>query len=251
MENKKLNVTLGGDNNEIIWREGTAPENFKVRKGLKVEGTITVPLRHLEKETLTEREFGTDYLKPQSKDVINESYLTVDRDKMAIEFVEFAGKEHESRYIGKLVLNPDFEKFGINQNESSTPLQLAELIKMNRSFFESKTEAMKLVSELRGFEAKVNREVEAKADDRANRKVLLAQTVTTNIPEGFKLKLPIFKGAEPVTFEVEIGIDPHDLSCRLISPEANDIVNDTKNEIIDGQLAEISELHPGLRIFEI
>lgn len=246
-----MNVTLGGDNNEIIWREGAAPENFKVRKGLTVTGTIGVPLVHLAKETLTQLADDRETLSPGENNVINESYLTVDRDKMEIVFVEFAGKEYESRYIGRLVLGPDFEKFGINQNKSYTPLELAELIKMNRSFFESKTEAMKLVSELRNFEAKVNREVEAKADDRANRKVLLAQTVSTNVPDGFKLKLPIFKGADPKVFEVEIGIDPMDLSCRLISPEANDIVNDTKNDIIDDQKTKIQELHEGLRVFEL
>lgn len=246
-----MNVTLGGDNNEIIWREGAAPENFKVRKGLTVTGTIGVPLVHLAKETLTQLADDWETLSPGEINVINESYLTVDRDKMEIVFVEFAGKEYESRYIGRLVLSPDFEKFGINQNKSYTPLELAELIKMNRSFFESKTEAMKLVSELRNFEAKVNREVEAKADDRANRMVLWAQTVSTNVPDGFKLKLPIFKGADPKVFEVEIGIDPMDLSCRLISPEANDIVNDTKNDIIDDQKTKIQELHEGLRVFEL
>lgn len=248
----KTNLKLAlGDANEVIWREGAAPENFKVRKGIKVQGTIGVPLVHLAKETITEHEDSVEELKPGRPNVIDESYLTIDRDKMEIVFVEFAGKEYESRYIGKLSFSPDFEKFGINQNQSYTPLGLAELIKMNRSFFESKTEAMKLVSELRNFEAKVNKEVEAKADDRANRKVLLAQTVSTNVPNGFKLKLPIFKGADPKVFEVEIGIDPMDLSCRLISPEANDIVNDTKNDIIDDQKTKIQDLHEGLRIFEL
>lgn len=248
--NSNLKLAIG-DAKEVIWREGAAPENFKVRKGITVEGTIGVPLVHLAKETVTELADLTEELKPGKPNVIDESYLTIDRDKMEIVFVEFGGKEYESRYIGRLFFSPDFEKFGINKNESYTPLELAELIKMNRSFFDSKTEAMKLVSELRGFEAKVNKEVEAKADDRANRKVLLAQTVTTNIPNGFKLKLPIFKGMEPRTFEVEIGIDPMDLSCRLISPEANDIVNDTKNDIIDDQKTKIQDLHEGLRIFEL
>lgn len=110
---------------------------------------------------------------------------------------------------------------------------------------------MRLVSELMGFEAKINKEVEAKADERANRRVLLAQTVTTNLPESFKMKIPIFKGQPEQIIEVEIGIDPVDLSCLLVSPEANDIITEVKNSIIDEQLAEISKLHPSLRIFEV
>src|SRR5690606_9546607 len=107
-----------------------------------------------------------------------------------------------------------------------TALQLADKIRMNRSFFENKSDAMRLVSELREFEAKVNKEVESKADGRANRRVLLAQTVTTNVPESFRMNVPVFKGLGKVAIEVEIGIDPYDLSCRLISPGANDHIHE-------------------------
>ena len=250
MDNFK--VEIKSSNPELIIRHGVAPENFKVRKPISIAGTIGLPLAHLSQGTLTElSDSQVRTLSVGSIITIEESYLIIDRDKMFIEFVENAGKEYESRYNGKLSLNPDFKKFAVNGTETWTTIELANLIKMNRSFLESKSVAMKLVSDLRDFEAKVDKEVESKISDRGDRRVLKAQTVTTNIPAGFKMKLPIFKGQDEVIFEVEIGIDPYDLTCRLISPEVNDIINETKNSIINTQMDAIIALHPTLRIFEL
>lgn len=248
----KLEVKVSSENPELIIRQGEAPENFKVRKGIIIGGTIDLPLAHLSKTSVTQlNEEDGFFVKPGEDQSVYESYLTIDRDKMTIELVENAGKEYESKYSGSLKLHPDFNKFGVNTDATWTTIELANLIKMNRSFLESKTVAMKLVSELRDFEAKVDKEVENKISDRGDRRILKAQTVTSNIPAGFKLKVPIFKGQPEVTFEVEIGIDPYDLSCRLISPEVNDIINETKNTVIDAQKEAIQNLHPELRIFEL
>lgn len=252
MAELKNKIIVNAKDGELIVRTGEAKPNFKVRKGIDVSGNIEVPLRHLEKLTATELDDDAIVLQSGKESIIIESYLTVDRDAMQIGFKENAGKEYESRYLGTLALDTDFLGFGINDaSVTYTTLQLAEKIKMNRSFFEKKTDAMRLVSELRGFEAKVNKEVEAKVDDRANRRVLLAQTVTTNIPESFKMNIPVFKGQGKVILDVEVGIDPYDLSCRLISPEVNDHIHEIKNQVIDEQLDAIRDLHPELRIFEI
>lgn len=248
MSNEQVKINVEPVDGELVLRTGKATENFKVRKPIQIVGTIGIALSQLSKKSTTMLE--DEALSLES--YIDESYLTVDRDAMIIEFVENAGKDYESVYSGKLTFDSDFEKFGINKAAVSyTPMKLAEMIKMNRSFFEQKTEAMRLVSVLMGFEAKVNKEVEAKDDGRANRRILRAQTVTTNIPEGFTMKLPIFKGQPSKSVAIEIGIDPNDLSCRLISPEVNDYIIETKNEIIDGQISEIQKLHPELRIFEL
>jgi len=251
MSEEKYNISLLDGQNTLTILHGEARPNFEIRKPILISGAIGVPFSHLEKNSITiisDDRFSIDL---DCDNTIGQSYLLVDREKMQISFVENAGTEYESRYIGQLSFSKDFKIWNINTDESLTPLRLAEKIKMSRSFFESKTEAMRLVSTLMNFEANVHKEVEAKADERANRKVLIAQTVTTNLPEAFKLKLPVFKGEDAFVFEVEIGIDPIDLSCRLISPEVNDFVIGFKNEIIDKQIAAIKELHENLRIFEI
>ncbi len=250
---EKINVTASGGATELTILKGEAKPNFKVRNPVKVTGNITVPFDHLNKPTITEIDFQLQKeINLASPNTLQESFLEVNRDLMQINFVEHAGLPYESSYKGVLKLDKDFQGFGINDPSITyKPITLAEKIKMNRSFFESKSEAMKLVSDLKNFEAKIEKEVEAKADDRANKRTLMAQVVTTNIPEGFKMKLPIFKGTAATVFEVEIAIDPMDLSCRLVSPEVNDIVNTIKNELIDDQVNLIKEKHPTLRIFEV
>jgi hypothetical protein len=148
---------------------GEAVPPFKIREGINVIGAIGVPVAHLEKTTRTQLDYldgQSDFksidLKQGSLDVLSESYVCIDRSQMTVVFVENAGKPYESRYTGKLSLHPDFEKWQINTDSALTPLQLAQFIKMNRSSFENRTEAMKLVTTLMGFEAKVNKEVEAK-----------------------------------------------------------------------------------------
>lgn len=250
MERFKLQLNEGME--ELIIREGVAPDNFKVRKPIVIEGNIEVPYRHLEKSSVTIIQEQGALSVSRLESVIDESFLTIDAEFMQIKFIENAGKDYESIYTGKLEFDTVFKDLGINDNQVSyTPLALSEILKRYRSFFESKTEAMKLVSTLRDFEAKVNKEVEAKADERANRRVLLAQTVTTNIPEGFKIKIPIFKGLDAVLFEIEISIDPMNLNCLLVSPEANDLVLQTKNEVLKEQESKIRALHEDLRIFWI
>lgn len=247
-EEKSIKVELGPDQRELVLREGQADPVIPFRKSGKIEGTISVPREYLSKAP----KWLTDPDMEGGDAPINFSLLVVDRDKMNIQFIEDKGMPWEQIYTGALVFDPDFEKFQINNAQHTyTPFELAEKIKMNRSLFEKKSDAMRLVSELRNFEAKVNKDVEAKKDDRANTRVLMAQSVETNLPENFKMKLPIFKGQPPVVLEIEVAIDPGDLSCRLVSPEVNDFIHETKNEIIDSEKSAIAELHPGLCIFEV
>lgn len=253
---KKLELKVSEGTQELVLRTGEAPVNFKVRKGIEVFGTIGVPLAHLEKNTLTatgSESFGDiEILEPGDNNVIDESYLTVDRELMKIVFRENAGKDYESIYEGKLEFTAEILDFGINDpGKQYKPLKLAEKIKMNQSRFESKTAALSLVNQLVNFEAKVNKDVQDKNDGRANTKMLRAQSVQTNIPEGFNMKMPVFKGGEEITFLVEIYIDPYELTCSLVSPELNMYVIENRDRIIDAQLDAIKKLHEGLRIFEI
>ncbi len=247
---------------EIVVREGAAEKIPDFRKTVVVTGTIGVPLEHLTWATnwllgsnsmlQFARKIDPDGMENKSDAPLSFSYLQVDRDGMQIIFVEDAGAQWESRYTGNLMLNREFIKFGINNaSVQYTPHELAELLKMKRTHFENKSVAMGLVSDLKKFEMKVEKHIEDHADERANKRVLKSQAVETNIPKNFKLKMPIFQGQEKVTFEVEISIDPTSLNCLLISPDANDYVIETRDDIFDEQIKEIKDLHSELRVFEV
>jgi len=257
MENQKINITPTEDCKELIIRTGSAEPVVGFRKGVSINGNLSVPRIHLENPSKWLVQVYKDELqslveaKERNDNVLAYSYLKVNRDKGSIQFVEDAGSEWENNYTGVLEMHPSFEKFAINTGNSLTTFELSNFIKMNRSFFETKDKAMLLVSVLRNFKAKIDKEVEHADDARGNKKILIAQAVESNIPESFKIVVPVFKGYEPQTLEVEISINATDLSCSLISPEVNDYIETTKDSLIDEELDKIKTLHPTLRIFEI
>lgn len=244
MEHVKLNVT--SDNKELIIRTGEAEENIPNRKSIRVTGNLDTALQYLKNPPAAFMAPSFDGWKP-----FEYTNLRVNRDEFEIVLTVDEGCEWQSNYVGKLKYDEVFKKFGINANRSFTTLELSDLIKMHRSYFETKDVAMKLVSELRNFKGKVDKEIENADDNRGNKRILYQQAVDSNIPSDFKVNLPVFKGYEKQVITLEIAIDASDFSCRLISPEAMDYVNELSDGLIDEQLDSISKLFPKLKIFEV
>jgi hypothetical protein len=162
--------------------------------------------------------------------------ILVNRDKMTIVLDEDPKSAYCNSVKGVLELSEDFKKWGINTEVTYAPEELADHIRMNRLAFEKYEQANKLVSEMRNFRAKIEKQIEDKDDKRGNTATVRRQTVTSNLPEKFKLKLSIFKGQKPVSIEVEIEINPSTLECYLISPQAQEVIDGTKNTIIDAEI---------------
>lgn len=177
--------------------------------------------------------------------------IKIDREKMSISMVVH-DKDHFSENVsGKLSVHPDFEKFNINNGEQKTPEKWGDFFRMNRSFFQSKSENLGLVAKLKGFTANVQKVVEEKMATNGNRKSLMDQVVTHNLPDAFKLNLPLFRGQPAKSIEVEIVIDSQSLDASLESPEANEFMDKVKNEAIDEQIELIKGIAPQVLIIEI
>ena len=73
------------------------------------------------------------------------------------------------------------------------------------------------------------------------------------MPSSFKIKIPLFKGSSPEEIEVETyaDIDGRNASLTLISAGATETVDNVKNEIIDNNLREISQIAPYIVIIEV
>lgn len=213
--------------------EGAAPI-IQVPEILNIKGTIDAPARWLKHKVI----------------IALNGHVVVNRENLSIE-LNLEDKDHFGDTItGKAELHPIFKKFGVNAGSYRTAQELAQLFKMNRSFFENQSTAMSLVTELQNFKAKVAKEIEKSDDNRANKTDLTSQIVNSNLPEKFNLNIPIFKGEAKQLFEVEIYINSSDLTCTLVSPQANDMTESFRDEIIDRVLAAIIELHPTLTIIE-
>lgn len=236
MENK-IEVIVENRDKEIVILQGQAEPVYKDKSLTVSDASIDAVAEFLRKK-------GTE-----NADIVN-SKVEFSYDQLFINLFYSVRRNNPDTIKGALKLHPDLKKFMINSDKKYSTFELSDFIKMNRHYFENRDIAMKLVSELRNFEGKVNRDIESKADTRANQKMLIHQVVESNIPAGFILVVPVFVGQEKVRLEVEININAS-FECTLISPDLKQLIDEETKSIIDAQLSEIKTLHPDLKIFEL
>ncbi len=233
---KELNVTIEDGTKILEIRTGEALPLHEKRP-LGIVGNIDTVSR---------------WLKYRIKEIdTSNSHIRIDRSRMSIALYMNENEELFDLVKGELHLDPAFETLKINSGEYLTNFEMADLFKMNRSYFENKDVAMKLVSELRNFKAKVDKDLENSDDNRGNRKLLINQIVESNLPEAFNLIVPIFKGLPKQLIEVEVNVRADDFCCTLTSPGANDLINETKDIIIDDEIEKIHDIAPEIVIVEI
>lgn len=246
MQNEKMQINLapGVNKAEIIIREVAKVNELEIKAPLKlnIDGVIGSVQEFLSKRL--------DQL-----DQINQKrcHILVDREKISIKLIFNENDDYLTGSIkGKLASYPKFEEFGINTGKVWTPTELGMFFKMNRAFFVDKAENMRLVSELMNFTATVNNSIEKSAKENGDRTDKFAQTVNSNLPPSFVLKIPIFKGTEAETLEVETfaQINGRDIAFVLISPAANQTMEDIRDKVIDDQLTQIREICPDIAIIE-
>lgn len=209
---------------------------LKEPKAVSIDGTIDAPARWVEKR----------------KDDIKQAdaHIIVDRDHMSITLNIDENSAYSDQIKGTLTLSSEMQEFGINTGEYMSCFDMSDRIKQLRSYFETQQEAMKLVSELRNFKAKIDKELELSDDKRGNQRILKSQFVESNLPKDFKIQLPIFKGMKKETIQVEVEINQNDLSCTLVSPEAHDIVIQQRDVHMDAVIDRIKDAAPTIVIIE-
>ena len=221
---------------ELILRTGEAPNVYDPQK-VFIIGVIDTPLKWLEKR----------------KDEIDQKKCNIrfSREEMGIRLFINEHDHFQDEISGRLIISPEFKKFGINEGKYMTGLELSDLIRMNRSFFDNKTTAMELVTIMRNFKATVTTQLEASDDKKGNTAQLRRQTVEGNQPPSFDITIPIFKGQPKQTFTVEIDIDPDTLQATLVSPDAQDLIADMRDKLIDDVLLQIANICPDIPIIEV
>lgn len=234
MENQELKVKVSSDIKTLEILTGNAlPRKEPLR--VEIKGLINAP---------------HEFMLKREPDPFC-SHLIVDVSKGTLKLVIDEKNQYKDEIKGSLDLDPDFLEFGINSGKQYDTFSLADFIKMNRSLFADKNTAMKLVSELKNFKAKVNKQVEESENDRGNRRLLMDRVVDSNIPEAFDLIMPIFKGQPKSKFTVEVIINGIDMSCTLLSPDAKELIDETRSKLINEQVELIRAVSPELPILEV
>lgn len=111
-----------------------------------------------------------------------------------------------------------------------------ELAKKKTTLAEKSIKIHDLQEEIKDFKAEKN----------------LSQIVDSNMPDRFFVVLPIFKGTKAQSIEVETyaTINGHDVTVQLISPSAQQVVEETLDTIIDEQIEDIKKIAPEIPFIE-
>ena len=240
-EQQPITVNLPEGQNTLTILQGLAPAQLDQQAPVKIDikGVIYAPLNFLDKRV---------------KDIDqHKAHILVCRDKLQILLVINEDDAYtRGRVLGELSYSSIFLKLGINDCKAWIPEQLGQFLKLNRSFFVNREENMKVVAALKSFSAKVNQDVQRETNEKGDRSFKFKQAVDSNIPEKFKLKIPIFSGGDSVEIEVETyaTIDGTDVSIHLQSAGANDVVEDTKATVISDTIEKIRSVAPEIAIIE-
>ena len=240
-EQQPIVVNLPEGQNTLTILQGEAPAQLDQQAPVKIDikGVIYAPLNFLDKRV---------------KDIDqHKAHILVCRDKLQILLVINEDDAYtRGRVLGELSYSEIFLKLGINDGKAWIPEQLGQFLKLNRSFFVNREENMKVVAALKSFSAKVNQDVQRETNEKGDRTFKFKQAVDSNIPEKFKLKIPIFSGGDSVEIEVETydAMDGTDVSIHLQSAGANDVVEDVKATVISDTIEKIRSVAPEIAIIE-
>lgn len=246
MQNEKLQINLDKDcpKAEIVIREVSEVNELPVLEPEKVNinGTIGSIFSFLEKRWNCEGQIDHEH-----------THIIVDRDNLSMTLVANETDARNKMVVaGKLQLSRQFLAFHINDGFAWEPISLSQFIKMNRAYFADRDTNMKLVSVFKNFKAKVNTDYERDRKENGSFTDNYSQIVDSNMPDRFSVVLPIFKGTAAKTIEVETyaTIDGHDVTVQLMSPSAQQVIDETLDAIIDEQISAIKEIAPEIPFIE-
>lgn len=229
---------------ELIIREVARVNELDVKAPLKLSLTGVIGSAYA---FLSKRVSEKDQINPVR------CHILINREDLTIKLVFNENDEYTTGSVsGRLELHPKFKEFGINLNKEWEPAILGQFFKMNRVFFASREDNMKLVSDLKNFTAKVDSVIEKTKSEVGSWKDNYSGVVTSNLPEKFNLKIPIFRGRPAEDLEVEFyaSIDGRDVSLQLCSPGAVQALEDLRDSVINEQIDLIKGIAPGIAIIE-
>ncbi len=231
---------------EVVYREGNAPkpkEELETKAPIKinVSGVISTPVDWLEKRIGTVDQKRANVL--------------VDREAMTITLTVNEDDEYTKGVLkGTVELSDIFQKFAINHSENGwVPHKLGQFLRLNRGVFEDKEMCMVLVSTLKNFIAKAKAEIQKQRDPSGSMAEVYRTEVESNLPKSFRIVVPIFKGTQktPIDIEFDHYLANGEVLLQLVSPGANECVEQFRDTCIDEQLKKIREIAPEIPILEV
>lgn len=221
------------DGKEVIIRHGQALPLHEPQK-LFLSGDINTPFEFYEKR----------------KDLFSHSILDApilyNSHKTNVVFNKESGtlvlSTNEDSFFattvkGTLKLDPIFSQLKVNDEDFKgfTPSELAKILRMNRRLFDDKAFFSDLVNSLQKFKAKFDTEFENSNDKKGSVANSVVKKMVSEHNYNFSLTVPVFEGLGTHIVPIEVDIDysgDAQIRCTLISVELQEIIDQTKQEII-------------------
>lgn len=222
------------DGREVVIRHGQALPLHEPQK-LSLSGDINTPF-----------EFFYKRVNLFSHSIL-EGPILYDSNKTNVVFNKDAGtlvlSINEDSHLattvkGTLKLDPIFSQLKVNDEDFKgfTPAELAKILRMNRSLFDDKAFFNDLVNSLQKFKAKFDTEFENSNDKRGGVANSVVKKMVSEHNYNFSLTVPVFEGLATHIVPIEVDIDysgDAQIRCTLVSVELQEIIDDTKQEIIE------------------
>jgi hypothetical protein len=238
MENE-VKVIVGDKTAELVIRHGDAAKVYDP-VALDITGCIDTVSRFLQNRIEQISTFTA----------CQQCNIQVNREEGAILLLVNETDYFGATIWGKLDVHPDIKKFGINSGEYMSPEKMANHLKMRKHLFDSQSEYSLVYSALKAFKAKVGQEIDAIKDDRGNYELKKTQAVEHNIPSGFLLKIPLFKGTDKVSIPVEFMVNSS-LDVALSSTDLIQLTDEIREQLIDNEVKAIQEITKEIVIINI
>jgi hypothetical protein len=220
----------------LIVREGKALDLFNPSV-VEIHGTIDAPLRFI-KARLEE-------IQPHKNCNI---LVNTETGKIGLSVDET--NPFGAIIEGQLILNADIQNFRINDGKYQLPEDLATFLRVRKHLFKSPDTYMTVFTGLRSFTAKVNQVISAIRTDTGDYESKKSQAVEHNIPKGFTLLLPIFKGMPKVEVGIEILVDKN-LNVTMYSSDLIQMEAELRELYLNDEVKAIQEIAPEIVIINV
>ena len=226
-EGKTLEQMLKTGIAQLTVLEGNAPAQHNP-EAVTISGTITAPSIFVSKRDVD----------PKTAHCL----VSITEGKMKL-VVNEQDTVNKFTITGTITVGKKLTEIGINSGKEYTGIELASKLRMLRSLFVTREDHMKLTNQLRNLKAKIQQDIEASKDDKGNAKVSFEQTVESNMPDSFKMKIPLIEGEVATVIEVQVilSVQGQGVMCNLESVDAQEIIDTIKEKLIGEEVKKIED----------
>ena len=234
MSSEKLTIALapGAEPQEVVIRHGQAEEIYPPER-IYEKGLINAPVLYF----ISRRQNKPDYFD------LSKTLVIVKLAEGEILLQADPTSKFGDQVFGLIHLNPVLREFFLTDQTGGKHIQpndLAEVFRRNLRFFPNQEEARNLIFQLKNIKITAQGKVERAQDDRGAKRNVFEQSVESNVPVSFTLKMPIFHGSQPIVFTVEIFLEVNgpSVTCQLFAGSLIDLIEKQREEMLAESIKE-------------